>query len=353
MASSPARVAANRLNALKSTGPTTPEGKATSRRNAFKHGMAGQGDLPGPDDDLALVERRAAAFAARFGAEDEVAAVFANRAALLSVRMERAAEREFLAVAASAEAARLEFDAQAALHCDQLIEGMDATNWRETLTALEACPDGLFFLINEWARLGNQLGSPDPTVVATATSRVSQWLRLSNAPARTDLAERVEIEKRRLEQVKQQVDARTEQARTHAGLLASFDPSPAANLARRYEAAAERGMYRAIQALTELEPLDVPTDLDHFGPPVDPPGSTLPHSNPTTLPNLEPIALAAAKSAAHLPVEPAALASFRAGNHPWVEAANPLPVIAPATDPDRPRRPDLRKLDRKHRSNHR
>jgi hypothetical protein len=35
----PAQIAANRANALKSTGPRTPEGKAASRFNALKHGL--------------------------------------------------------------------------------------------------------------------------------------------------------------------------------------------------------------------------------------------------------------------------------------------------------------------------
>jgi hypothetical protein len=47
---------ANRRNALKSTGPKTPEGKATVRHNALRHGLLSRDVLlPGEDED-ALME---------------------------------------------------------------------------------------------------------------------------------------------------------------------------------------------------------------------------------------------------------------------------------------------------------
>ena len=43
---SEARIAANRANARKSTGPKTPEGKAISRANALKHGLCANVVVP-------------------------------------------------------------------------------------------------------------------------------------------------------------------------------------------------------------------------------------------------------------------------------------------------------------------
>ena len=47
---------ANRQNALRSTGPKTPEGKANVRHNALKHGLLAQEVLLPEEDEVALRE---------------------------------------------------------------------------------------------------------------------------------------------------------------------------------------------------------------------------------------------------------------------------------------------------------
>src|SRR5215204_6878304 len=50
------QVQANQQNALKSTGPKTPKGKAAIRRNALKHGLLSQDVLLPGEDEAALKE---------------------------------------------------------------------------------------------------------------------------------------------------------------------------------------------------------------------------------------------------------------------------------------------------------
>ena len=66
----PARLAANRQNALRSTGPRTPEGKAVACQNARTHGLLSrQVLLPDEDaDQLAAVRQQLHAQLAPVGA---------------------------------------------------------------------------------------------------------------------------------------------------------------------------------------------------------------------------------------------------------------------------------------------
>ena len=88
MPCSPEQLAANRENALRSSGPRTEAGKAQSRRNSLKHGLTGQGIVI-PEDDAAEVERRADAFEAELKPTGDVGRFLARRVAALSVRLER------------------------------------------------------------------------------------------------------------------------------------------------------------------------------------------------------------------------------------------------------------------------
>jgi hypothetical protein len=54
---SPEQLEANRLNAQKSTGPTTQEGKARSSRNSTTHGLTGRVNPQSPEDRLAYAEQ--------------------------------------------------------------------------------------------------------------------------------------------------------------------------------------------------------------------------------------------------------------------------------------------------------
>jgi hypothetical protein len=65
---SEAQLAANRANATRSTGPTTPEGKARTRLNGLRHGLTGQTAFL-PEEDREAYDRHHAAFLAELAPE--------------------------------------------------------------------------------------------------------------------------------------------------------------------------------------------------------------------------------------------------------------------------------------------
>ena len=100
MVCSPARLAANRANARKSTGPRTPEGKAASRENALKHGLTGAGEVLTAEVDEEL-GRRVETWQAHFRPADPVEDRMVRQIALATIRMERLADQEFALVEAN------------------------------------------------------------------------------------------------------------------------------------------------------------------------------------------------------------------------------------------------------------
>jgi hypothetical protein len=163
MPASEAQIRANQANAAKSTGPKTPEGKAVSRANSYKHGLTGLGVVM-PDVEAEEVERRFEAFTEELNPSGAMGLTLLRRAATLAVRMEKCSERE----------------------------------------------------------------------LGASTERVARALADFTPPEGADAAE---IARLRIEVARE----------------AAFDPSPEATLARRYEAAAERGFYRALKEFRLVE----------------------------------------------------------------------------------------------------
>ncbi len=87
------QVEANRRNALQSTGPTTPEGKERSRRNAVRHGLTAETVTAGLEDsdDYRAFE---AAVTADYDAETAVERELVLRLASVLWRLRRVANIE-------------------------------------------------------------------------------------------------------------------------------------------------------------------------------------------------------------------------------------------------------------------
>ena len=317
MPTSPARIAANQKNAAKSTGPKTEEGKNRARLNAFRHGLAGAGDVVMPGEDAALIARRTQAFVREIGALGEIGELMAHRAAVLSVRMENAAERETKTVAAAIQAGRDRFDDERAEQLEAwVVEAEESGAPDHALFKLETCPEGLRYLRGAWRVLRAQVTNGDPA----ATRRVAHWLGpIDPADATataTDLLPQIDAEIARLDWL---VDSpiiadETRSIRTRrndAGQIAGFDPGPEATLARRYEAAAERGMYRAIRAIREIRREQAASPVATPTPPPPSPAEVF---------------------AAPKPAPTAPLGSFRAGTLD-ISAGRPEASVRPSPPP--------------------
>ncbi len=286
MPPSEARIAAARANGSKSRGPATAEGKARSRANAYKHGMAGDGVVLSPVDS-AEVGRRSAAMQSEMAPKTEMGRYLVDRLAELTVRVERCSRQERAdnehhinhAGAAFDEARLAEIDGALAR-----IGAEPATFARK----LRSMPEGVDRMIAELLDLREELNTgrwdnrhgervahltgarfldvPVNRVraLSEAISGDFQWLRpgegagLSHSDridwARNAMADRIDAELERLLADREALDlAAIERDRAGAAERALFDPSKEATLARRYEAAAERGVFRALRELREVE----------------------------------------------------------------------------------------------------
>ena len=151
---SPARLAANRANAARSTGPKSAEGKARSRANALKHGLTGAGVVLA-DDDAAMVEEQIGLMLDEFAPTTLAGCHLARRAALLAVRERKAIAHQAARLdARHRHAAR---DREARL--DALIEAIE-TSPRAIRRELLRSPEGIDRLLADLEVLLDDLAAP-------------------------------------------------------------------------------------------------------------------------------------------------------------------------------------------------
>ena len=147
MASSDRRIAANRRNAQKSTGPKTDEGKEVARANALKHGMTAVVVIPW--EERGETARRTDALQKQLAPDgDELGMILARHVALLSMQVERCARHDEAMTAErvrTAEADRLDARRAQAEHLFTYIGAEGPTNHRRLLTM----PEGIDLIIDQ------------------------------------------------------------------------------------------------------------------------------------------------------------------------------------------------------------
>ncbi len=286
---SEARLTANRLNGSRSKGPLSPETRAISARNSLKHGLTGEGIVV-PEGDSEKIRRREEALTLDMKPKTPGGVILITVMATLSVRAERAAEQEIAQTDMRVRNAADTFDEERIEKANTLFGGL-ADDPRTSLRKLKKMPEGVDRLIDEWNDLRNDLIiEPKTEWTAEHLERAGNLMGLKarHAPAtrlgvlsrgvwgdfaslgddegagldeafrrewaKSQLIEALDAEIAALEAHYETLDFETLAIdRAEAGQRALFDASKPASLARRYEAEARRGYFRALKEFRQVE----------------------------------------------------------------------------------------------------
>jgi hypothetical protein len=242
------------------------------------------------EGDQAEVESRFEALRDELQPQSSLGTMLLHKIATLSVRSERAAERENAAIAERVRNAIDEFDEQRGVRVDALIAALfDSPSG--AVRNLRRMPEGIDRLLEAWGVLRRDLDREGPhrwgavqmsravtlTGVRSERSHDTRIGDLSNAIwgefhnlaaheggdldnearrnwARAALLELVDAQIAELEAHRGTLDLdRIEQDRREAPVRATFDDSKEASLARRYEADSDRGFYKALKEFRQVE----------------------------------------------------------------------------------------------------
>lgn len=295
MPSSPERIASNRANAARSTGPKTSEGKARSRGNALTHGLSGAG-IAIPGEDAKVVEARFEALAEDLKARGERERILAHRAAFLALRLERCARYEAAVITDSIRFAGANFDDARKAAVEDALARLPAEP-ATSLRRLGRTPEGVEWLVGAWDRLlgdlddlglftfehvvraenltGRRSDEMGLSRVAALTRAMSGDFRFIEPPgsptephdpardrARSDQA-RADLRRLLLDGGDRARDLRAAlpldeiaRSRDEAALRCLFNPSQGAATYRRYEAAAARELHDTLAQFDGLRDRD-------------------------------------------------------------------------------------------------
>jgi hypothetical protein len=146
------QIDANRLNSLKSTGPTSIEGREISRRNALKHGLSGKGIVL-PEKEAEVIAQRKAEWKESFRPENELDVWLVEQVAVASVQVERCQAQEDVLREQYAGRVADHWEADRRLAAEILAEGLSKKP-SLVIRQLERTPQGCDCLIERWEALG-------------------------------------------------------------------------------------------------------------------------------------------------------------------------------------------------------
>jgi hypothetical protein len=287
MATTKTRSETARLNGAKGKGPVTLAGKQTARANSLAHGMTGQGVVL-REEDRDAVEQTERKLVAELNPRCTLGRFLLHQLAVYMVRLLRAAAQEEAAIAFLVRHAAAQFDDQrlAAPEAElEKIRDQPLTSARrlhetaEGLGLLIRCWLGLWDDLEDprrwgyvhWERAENLMGRRPHEAPVTRLSALCQAaMGQLTALAPEDGAGLDEWERRvwAAGELRSWIEARVaelrgrlakfdqtavERDRAEAGKRALFDPSPAAVLARKYEAMNQRFLFRTLQEYYRVE----------------------------------------------------------------------------------------------------
>ncbi|WP_435007588.1 hypothetical protein P12x_004853 [Tundrisphaera lichenicola] len=148
---SEARIAANRRNAARSTGPKTVEGKERSRANALKHGLCSAVVVP---ESIEAIQERASAYYYTLKPQNAFHAWLVDKAAMLSLRIDRCERMERRVRDKISLRAEPTWDDDRKLQAETL-GGQLAKRPGEVVEALRRTPQGCVWLMTRWAMLAH------------------------------------------------------------------------------------------------------------------------------------------------------------------------------------------------------